>query len=289
MTGYGIGRASSGGVQCSVEMRTVNRKQLDVQLNMARELYPLEADIQRVIQSKLSRGRVNAEISVTYHGDIRKRSIKIDSELAELYVSKLKRTASKLGLENNLSVDLLLRIPDVVRREPPNVPVDLLTSVVFKAVESAVRNVTRTRSSEGRALAADLADRIKTLNSLLGAIRKKAPSIASSYREALMKRLDDARIPLDDKDGRIAREVALYADRCDVTEEITRLESHFVQATKLLKSNEASGRTLDFLAQEMFREINTIGSKANDRDIRGHVIDFKAELERFREQVQNVE
>lgn len=288
MTGYGQAKATGQGIVCSVEARSVNRKQLDIQLGIPKELYALESQIKALVETHVTRGRIAGEISVSYRGD-RQDAVVIDEDLAGVYIKKLKKAADRLGVEDDVTASMLLRLPDVVRRETPRVDSEIMWTVVKRALNAAMRDLAKARGREGARLQADLKKRLGTLSSLLKRIKKRAPVVAVNYKEALLSRLRDADISTDEADGRLLREIALYADRCDISEEITRLDIHFAEGQKLMQSRASTGRALDFLAQEMFREINTIGSKGNDSDIRKVVIDFKAELERFREQVQNIE
>ncbi len=289
MTGYGRGESSAEGCRAEVELRSVNRKQLDIHLNIPRDLLAFEPRIMEEIHSSLSRGRVTGDISLSYYGQAQHGGIRIDEELAGTYIRKLRKTAKLLRLTDDLGASLLVRLPDVVNYEQPVMDGEVLWRVLGRALQKAVRELVHMRVEEGSAMQADLEKRLDLLGKYAESISRKAPSVAANYRTVMLKRLKQAGVSTDDPDGRLLREVAIFADRSDITEELTRLTSHFKQARNLLHSRSPAGRSLDFLAQEMFREINTVGSKANDSRIIKSVVAFKTELERLREQVQNVE
>lgn len=289
MTGYGRGEAASRGIRVEAELNSVNRKQLEVRMNLPRSLSSLESRTVELIQGSLSRGQITGGVVVHVSEAVRQNSLKVDRVLASAYVSELRKTAAALKLSDDLSASLLLEFPEVVRYCGADQDADAVWPVLEKALKEALKRLVEMRFKEGAALAGDLQRRLKHLGKHLGAIRKEVPHVTLRYREALLKRLADAGITLAVDDPVMIKELAVFADRSDITEEITRLDSHLKQAHGLFKSNEPAGRTLDFLAQEMFREINTIGSKANEVQITRQVIEFKTELERIREQVQNIE
>lgn len=289
MTGYGRGEASSKGTRVVVELSTVNRKQLDVQINLPRGLAVLDARVTEEVQGAVSRGRINGEIVVVHGERPLQESIQVNEELAAAYVKAIRGAADKLNLQDDLSVSNLLTLPNVVRFENPKVDPDEVWPVIVRALRQALKALVAMREQEGKALGADLEARLAALEANLVHVKARAPKVAETYRKGLFQRLKEAGVSVADADDRLLREVALFADRADICEELSRLESHLVQARKLMKGKSTTGKSLDFLAQEMFREINTIGSKANDSGIAQRVVLCKTELERFREQVQNVE
>ena len=201
----------------------------------------------------------------------------------------LRGAAKKLNLRDDLSVSELARLPGVLHYEPLDEDVRKAWPLVEQAVARALEALQRMRAREGAALRRDLTKRLDILAAGVAVIRREAPQVAERYRKNLRERLAKAGLVEGGSDDKLQRELVLFADRSDITEELTRLDSHLAQARKLISQVEPSGRSLDFLAQEFFREINTIGSKANDAVIAAQVVTFKAELERLREQVQNVE
>lgn len=289
MTGYGRGTAAGSGVRVEVELTSVNRKQLEVRLSIPRPLATLESRLVEMIQEAISRGQVSGSVAIHVSESLRQKSLRVDKHLAASYVRELRATAHRLGLKDDLSASLLMELPEVVAYSGAEENTEAVWPVLARAVKAATGALIAMRAQEGAALAADLRKRFALLETMLKRIRKEAPAVAGKYRAALHSRLKNAGIPVDVNDPQLVRELALFAERSDISEEITRLQSHLQQAGVLLKSSQPAGRTFDFLAQEMFREINTIGSKANDVVITRQVIHFKSELERIREQVQNVE
>ncbi len=289
MTGYGRGTAAGGGVRVEVELTSVNRKQLEVRLSIPRPLATLESRIVELIQEAISRGQVSGSVAIHVSESLRTKSLRVDKHLAASYVRELRATARRLGLKDDLSASLLMELPEVVAYSGAEENTEAVWPVLARAVKAATSALIAMRVREGAALAADLRRRFGLLEAMLKRIRIEAPAVAGKYRAALHSRLKKAGIPVDVNDPQLLRELALFAERSDISEEITRLQSHLKQAGALFKTSQPAGRTLDFLAQEMFREINTIGSKANDVLITRQVIHFKTELERIREQVQNVE
>jgi uncharacterized protein (TIGR00255 family) len=288
MTGFGEGAASAGGICVSVEISSVNRKQLDVNISLPRNLVALDARIQSLVRQEFSRGRISGIVRVEA-ADGSAGRVKIDSKLAAQYIDGIRAVAKKLKLADDLGAATLARLPGLVSLEQDDLDADHVSAVLDGAMEKALRGLAKMRAAEGKALATDLRERLVLLEEGMKAIKACSSGVVESYRQKLLQRLAEA--GLDDlaADERIVKEVALFADRCDISEELTRLKSHLAQARKLLRSAEPVGRTLDFLCQELFREINTVGSKANEVEITRHVVAFKTELERIREQVQNVE
>lgn len=288
MTGFGEGAAAAAGIRVSVEISSVNRKQLDINISLPRSLVTLDALLQRLVRERFSRGRISGIVRVEAVAS-KAGSVKIDRALAAEYIDGLRQAAGKLQLPDDLSAKDLIGLPGVVSMEQENLNAEEVTVLLEQAVCKALQGLNRMRLDEGKVLEKDLRNRIGVLEEMIKPIRELAPAVAPSYRKKLMDRLKEAGFDDLAEDDRVVKEVALYADRCDISEELTRLKSHLSQARKLLRSSEPAGRTLDFLCQELFREINTIGSKANEVDMTRQVVAFKAELERIREQVQNVE
>ena len=289
MTGYGRGAATRAGIRVEVELNSVNRKQFDVRLNLPRALIVLESRMLEQIQVCVSRGQISGSVAVHVSGGARQRGIRVDRGLAEAYLRVMRRAAADLKLGSDLSAELLLDLPDVLHGSYVDEDAERVWPVASKALRAALAQLVAMRTAEGAALAGDLRRRFGRLQATLERIRRLAPDVKNKYRLSLTKRLGEAGFPMQPADPQLLRELALFAERADISEEITRLASHLQQAFGMLKSAEPMGRTLDFLAQEMFREINTIASKANDVAITRQVIHFKTELERVREQVQNVE
>lgn len=293
MTGFGEGTASSSDIQVTVEISSVNRKQLDINVNLPRNLVTLDALVQGKVRSEFSRGRVSGIVRVE-SADGSSGSVKIDDQLAIQYVEGIRKLSEQLKLSDDLGAEAIARLPGIVTIEQENVDTDHVSAVLDDALTKALAGLAKMRTTEGQALEQDLRERLELLDGLVKVITKLAPTVAVAYREKLFARLEEAGLKdagLEDlaSDERIVKEIAIFADRCDISEELTRLNSHLAQAGQLLVSEEPVGRTLDFLCQELFREINTVGSKANEVEITRQVVTFKTELERIREQVQNIE
>ena len=288
MTGYGRGECAKDGFKFTVELNSINRKQSDIAINLPKEFIELEPRIRDEINAHLSRGRINAVVA--YHrarqGD---GAVELDEPLALAYLKAIQRLQIRTKLNGAVTIDTLLRVPGVLKSTEPTIDTETVWPSVEQALKRALGQLVKMREKEGKFLAGDLTGRLDALAAGVAHIRQVAPSIVSHYRTQLHARIKDAglTVPLDDE--RLCKEVVLFADRCDITEELTRLESHFQQFRDCLKSTEPVGRTLDFLSQEMNRELNTIGSKANAVEISQVVVRLKAELEKIREQVQNIE
>ena len=289
MTGYGNGEASSGGIKVMVELSSVNHKQFDVRLDLPGRLMFAESRIRKQIHERIARGFVNCRIKFDMSSSFRERGVIVDEALAEAYVVRLRKAAKRLGLKEDLSVSVVLTLPGVVRARDPEDRSDTLMPLVTKGLKYALVALIAMRVSEGKALCNDIRARTKELQGIMDRLSEQAPKVSERYRRTLKERVRASGVELDLDDPRFLREVALFADRSDISEEIIRLRSHLKQTLKTFTSTTPVGRRLDFLLQEMFREITTIGSKANDETIVNEVIRFKAELERVREQVQNIE
>jgi len=290
MTGYGRGDCSQDGFKITVELSSVNRKQSEISVTLPREMEMLEAQIRDLINRYIARGRLTVRVSL--HAGESKLSARmhLNIPLAKAYAQELSRLAKQLRLPGPVTLDQLARAPGVFQTDEQIVEEEDFWPAVDKALQKALAQMVRTREREGAHLRQDLVKRIDTMRKATGQVRKHAPTVAERYREQLVERIKNAGLEAPGTDDdRLLKEVVYFADRSDITEELTRLQSHFQQFEDCLKTKEPVGRMLDFLAQEMNREINTIGSKANDSLISREVVTLKAELERFREQAQNVE
>ena len=288
MTGYGRGEAARGGAKFTVEISTVNRKQAELSLYLPRELDALESRARDEINAKVSRGRIAARVQWTAKSGGRAQ-VEIDRNLAKEYAKEYRKLATDLKLGGEVSLDTILRAPGVLQTSEEELDVESLWTPLRTAVRAALKELLAMRAREGANLKKDLQKRIDALQKSVKAVKRQAPKTVRRHREALLDRLNQSGLDLKLDDERVLKEVALFADRIDITEELTRLESHFGQFADYAKSKGPVGRTLDFLSQEMNREVNTIGSKANDPLISRLVVAMKSELEKFREQVQNVE
>jgi uncharacterized protein (TIGR00255 family) len=290
MTGYGRGECARDGFKITVELGAVNRRQSEISVNLPRELELLEAPVRDAINAQVARGRVTARIAIHAANGKSSARAHINVPLAKAYATELAKLAKQLTLSGGVSLDQVVRAPGVFQSDEELVEADKIWPVVEKALKPALAALVKMREREGAHLAQDLTARIGIMRDAVEKIQKQAPLTAENYRQNLLNRIKSAGIEnIAPDDERLLKEIVVFADRSDIAEELTRLQSHFQQFEDCRKSKEPVGRTLDFLAQEMNREINTIGSKANDAVISREVVTLKTELERFREQVQNVE
>jgi uncharacterized protein (TIGR00255 family) len=290
MTGYGRGEASSSGMKLAVELSSVNRKQGEIFVSLPRELEVLESRIRDVINQQISRGRTNVKVTLQSGNERSAGKVHLNTEVARQYLKEVKRLSRELKMTDLIPLETLLRSPGVVEFHTALEEPEKLWIGVRKALIQGLDAMLKMRTKEGAHLAKDLAKRVTLIQKSVALIRNEAPKVSVRYREALRERIQSAGLEIPGvEEERLIKEVVYFADRSDITEELTRLESHFKQFDDCIHSTEPVGRKLDFLVQEMNREINTIGSKANDSTIAKHVINVKAELERFREQALNVE
>ena len=290
MTGYGRGDSSVKGVQLAVEISSVNRRQVEVAVSLPNELDSLEADLRKIVLASVARGRVSGRVTLQRPSGKANRSILINEAQAEAYKKGLAKLADGMGLRDDLSLETILRLPGVMEAGEDEVDPVAMLPTLKRALGLALGQLQDMRSKEGANLGRDLTKRLASLRRITKRVAKRAPKVVEHHRTRLLERLAKADIDVADADDeRFLREVVYFTDRSDISEELTRLESHFDQVDGCLISNEPVGRKLDFLAQEMFREVNTIGSKANDSEISQEVVTLKTELEKIREQVQNVE
>ena len=287
MTGYGRASAALEGFSITVQVSSVNRKTLDLTIGLPEEWESLEPAIGELVRKFAARGKVHVDIEVT--GDQSVLEATWDEAAAAAALDRLREFAARQRVEFRPSAELLWQVANSQRRANELPTVEAADRVVTETVGTALRAFAAMRAREGEALMVDFIRRSEVLHRHVEAIATRAPQVPVNYREQLMKRLRDAGLELDLNDERVLREIALFADRADVTEEITRLRSHFDQFTSLLRSEGEIGRKAEFILQEVGREVNTIGSKANDLAIARAVIELKNELERVREQMANVE
>jgi len=287
MTGYGRATAPLGTHTLTVQVSSVNRKTLDLTVKLPREWESLETLVGELVRQNASRGKVHVEVELT--GKPGAAEIDWDEVAAAALFKRLAQFSSSRGVDFKPTPELLLTLLNSQRSGSALPDVETAEPVVADTLAEALTAFAGMRAKEGAALLADFIKRLALLAGHVDAIAARAPQVPAAYREALNKRLREAGLELDVADERVLKEIALFADRCDITEELTRLRSHFDQFTALLKSNGEIGRKSEFILQEIGREVHTIGSKANDLEISKNVIELKNELERIREQIANVE
>lgn len=288
MTGYGRGETDYNGVKISVELNSVNRKQSDIVVNLPRDLAELEPRVRQTINESISRGRTNVVIS--YHdGSAGARKLALDTELARSYHEAIRALQKELNAPGEISIGIILQAPGVLRAPEETLKADEAWPAIERALRAALAELIKMREREGKHLAKDLIHRLKAMRKQLKEIRALHPDVVKKYRATLLERIQKAGLPISGDDERLVKEVSFFADRSDISEELTRVESHLAQFAHHLRRNEPVGRTLEFITQEIFRELNTLGAKANNAPISQHVVACKAELEKIREQIQNLE
>ena len=290
MTGFGRGEAVGHGIKVTVEFSSINRRQFECHLALPRHLGALEANLYTLVQNGVRRGQVKGTVQISMApGSAAAGGLHVDLARAEAQIAALRRAGKRLGLRDDLGITHLLALPEAVTfDEQPDDPLKLWP-LVQRAAATALDALQRMRAREGGALARDLRRRFKALRFLRARAARRAAHAPADYRDALARRLARLGECLPADSALLARELVVFADRTDVSEELTRLESHLDQAETLITGDAAAGRPLDFLCQELLREINTVGSKANDAPLAALVVAFKSQLEAVREQVQNVE
>ncbi len=291
MTGYGRGEFATQDRRLTIEIKSVNNRYCDVQIRMPRVLNALESRVRDLVTGRLSRGKI--ELSVSY-ADSRAQAYQVscDIGLAKAYADALRQVAEAAGSSEKPSASTIVRFNDVLRVEAAQVDPEETWSLVEAALTSALDGMSAMRAEEGHRLAQDMDFRIRQMEEERLAIAARAPEIPALYRDRLQARVqellgDRAAVMVDEQ--RLAAEIALFADKCSIDEELVRLESHLVAFQAILSETGPVGKKLDFLVQEINREINTIGSKANDLQLTERVVHLKSELEKIREQVQNLE
>ena len=287
MTGYGRGDADYAGAKFSVELNSVNRKQSDIVMNLPRDLAALEPRIRQAINEKISRGRMN--VLVVMHQGANGAALALDTALARSYHEAMLTLQKELSAPGEITIGTILQAPGVMRSPEQSIDADDAWPVVQRALGIALSELIKMREREGKHLAKDLIHRLKTLRKEIKEIRALYPDVVKKYRTALRERLEKAGLDLPLEDERLLKEVTIFADRSDISEELTRLESHLAQFAHHLRKNEPVGRTLEFITQEIFRELNTLGAKSNDARISQRVVACKSDLEKIREQILNLE
>jgi uncharacterized protein (TIGR00255 family) len=288
MTGFGRGSATTDAWHATVEISSVNRKQAELVIQAPRELNELEARIRNAVLAVVSRGRIQVSIKLE-RAQGTAADFRINPALALAFSAALVELGDTIGQPILPTAADFLRQPGIIDIGTSEIDAEAAWLAIAPALTSALAHLAAMRESEGRHLQTDFLARLETLASLTRTIASGASDRPARQRELLLKRLRDAGLDLDPTEERVAKEIALFGDRCDISEELTRLDSHFAKFREYLDADEPPGRALDFLCQELFREFNTIGSKANDASIAQAIVVAKTELEKIREQVQNIE
>ncbi|RXT15040.1 YicC/YloC family endoribonuclease [Ammoniphilus sp. CFH 90114] len=290
MTGYGQAFTQTNDFQITVEMKTVNHRFLEYAIRMPREFSSLEELIKKKAASYLRRGKADIFISIERSAPVEQK-LAINWQLAEEYYNTYQLLRERFSIEGeSLRPMDLLALPDLVSKDEPKEDIEKYAQVILDCVELACQQLIHMRKSEGKNLEEDLTNRVRLVSEITEDIRLRAPLVVAHYQTRLTNRIKEFLSgKFEGDEGRILTEVAIFSEKANIDEELTRLASHCQQFFVIMQSQEPVGRKLDFLVQEMNREANTIGSKANDLEISKRVVDLKAELEKIKEQVQNIE
>lgn len=288
MTGFGRSTYENEGREYIVEIKSVNNRFTDINIKMPRNLNYLEEKIRKQILSNISRGKVEVSIQLNNNSDLGKK-INLNTDIAKKYVEELKKLSEETNIIDNINIMDVARFPDVLNIRIDEEAEEVIEKELFTALDSAIDSFLDMRQKEGSKIKVDLENRIEVIKQKIEQISSISAGLVDEYVVKLETRIKDL-LKTDVVDQtRLAQEVVIYSDKCSVEEEITRLKSHISQFLNLLNENIAIGKKLDFLIQEMNRETNTIGSKANNLEITNFVVDIKTELENIREQIQNIE
>lgn len=287
MTGFGRSELIEEGVTVSVQISSVNRKSLDIMCVLPKEFQQLERQVVKKARNRIGRGRIQFSIEIK---DERNESAGLPSDdQIDAGIERLKTITERHGGSIEITPQVVVNLARLLESEASVLPVEVVERLLMKCTDAALEELVSMRENEGAALREDLGNRSIVMRNTLNEVRKLAPEMVKKHRENLLGRLEQAGLELDVEDERVLREMSLFADRCDVSEEITRLHSHLGQFSDLLDKVEPVGRSIEFLIQEIAREINTIGSKSSSIDVSKSALSLKNELERIREQAANVE
>lgn len=287
MTGYGSGSASLDNLEILVEITSVNRRNFEISVSLPRDWLSLEHLVTDIIRNNITRGKVNVYLKVTDFSN--SSGLSFDESSLTAILNNLRNYSEQHNIEFQPNSNLLFDILKTLNKPTQLELKDSIESTIQKATQIALTNFNLMRSTEGKILSQDIHNRLKNLSDTVKFITQKSTHSVDHYRHLLLQRLEQAKLEIDLSDERVLKEIALFADKCDISEELTRLHSHINQFFNNLNAPEAIGRKMDFLCQEINRELNTIGSKTNLIEVSHKIIESKNELERIREQIQNIE
>lgn len=289
MTGFGRGNCNESGKEFTVEIKSVNHRYIDFYIKLPRQIAYLEERVREVVSKSIFRGKVDIFISFEDRSEDSK-NVMLDEALAGAYIQAVESLKDKYGLKDDISVSLVSRFPDVLRIEKTEDDEEQLWSILNRALEAAVDSLVQMREKEGNELRMSLLQKADYMENIISQITNRSPEVVIEYKQKLENRIKELLNQQTVDENRIAMEVAIFADRCGIDEELVRLGSHLLQLRDILSiKKQPVGRKLDFLVQEINREINTIGSKSNDIVITKSVLELKSETEKIREQIQNIE
>jgi len=287
MTGYGVGKVKEEDGECLVEIKSLNNKYCDLNIKNNFQSLEIEQKIEKLIKDRVLRGKVNILVRVENYG-LTEEKIILNEDVADSYYKNLKALKEKYKLKDEISIDSMLKFKDIFKivKEEESAKI---WPLVEKALNLALNSLLKMRVREGKMLIADIRKRVKKIQKLIDKIEKYSKSSPLDYRDKFLSKIKNLTDGLNVDEGRIELEAAIFSEKTDITEEIIRLKSHLIQFDDLLNSKESVGRKMDFLTQEINREVNTIGSKTNDIEVTSLVVLVKSELEKIREQARNIE
>ena len=287
MTGYGVGRVKEEDGECLVEIKSLNNKYCDVNIKNNFQSLEIEQKIEKLIKDRVSRGKVNILVKVENYG-LTEEKIILNEDVADSCYRNLKVLKEKYKLKDEIGIDYMLKFKDIFKivKEEESAKI---WPLVEKTLNLALDSLLKMREREGKVLVADIRKRVKKIQKLIDKIKKHSKSSPLDYKEKFLSKIKDLTDGLNVNEGRIELEAAIFTEKTDITEEITRLKSHLIQFDDLLNSEESVGRKMDFLTQEINREVNTIGSKTSDIKVTSLVVLVKSELEKVKEQARNIE
>ena len=289
MTGFGRAECQDGDYSYKAEIRSVNNRFIEINTRIPKAFLDMELSLKKLIKSHCARGSINITITLANSNDgSGEWDVKPNLPLAIQYVKALKEIQTSLGLEGQVHIDSVVGLRDVFKIEPVSID-SAKESLLLNIAESALTSLQKMREEEGAHLQKDLAERIDSIEKHAAQIEKRQPAVIQEYKNRLKEKIKLLNDGIEVDEPRLAQETAILADRCDITEEITRLSSHLIQFRKLFDSTEPIGRKLEFITQEINREVNTMGSKSSDTEMANLVIEIKSTLEKIREQLANIE
>ncbi len=289
MTAYGRGESTQHDTRFVAEIKSVNNRHRDVILRMPKALQVVEDEIRALIASRIQRGRIEVSIQMEGEGGGAEYELELNLPLAKSYLEVIRELSETCGLEDKISTDYMCQLRDVIQVKTPELDIEGLMPGIEEAMNLALDSHETMRRKEGGVIEGDFLERIQEIERRLDEIEKRAPQVVEEYTNRLRKKINLISTDMEVDENRLAQEVAFFSDRCDITEEVVRARSHLGQFRHYVGEDEAVGRRLDFLIQEINREVNTMSSKASDSSISGEVVEIKGELEKIREQIQNVE
>ena len=287
MTGFGRGEFTQDNITFTVEVRTVNHRYSDISIRMPRIVSSLEEKVREFVSNKVSRGKIDLYINYTSFGQ--SSEVKLDNNLASAYVTALTALKSEFDIKDDISLSLITRFPDILKLEAVELDMDKLWLILKESLETAFAALVEMRKREGERLKKDMLSKLESINEYLVVIKSNSASLVVEYKTKLYERIKELAKDIALDENRLLTEVAIFADKSTIDEEIVRLSSHIQEFQKTLSQSGSIGKRLDFVVQEMNREVNTIGSKITNLGIVNKVIDIKTEIEKIREQIQNIE